>query len=190
MYYMQTSMPYRYASQDSFRYLAHHGIKGQKWGIRRYQNPDGSLTAAGAKRYNAATIGRELNKNERHMATDKTRLAVARMKREKAYNRENDRKVEKYDKKIEKYEARVKDGEKRAKELISVASKKGYSVSSKEVTRIGNKGKTFAAAYFGGIPGLAVKSIIDYKRVSDYGSKYGSEVGGIVRGNKYRVNRN
>ena len=32
-------------------YLEHHGIKGQKWGIRRYQNPDGSLTEAGKKRY-------------------------------------------------------------------------------------------------------------------------------------------
>ena len=31
--------------------LYHHGIKGQKWGIRRYQNPDGSLTPAGKKRY-------------------------------------------------------------------------------------------------------------------------------------------
>ena len=31
-------------------YLAHHGIKGQKWGVRRYQNKDGSLTAAGKKR--------------------------------------------------------------------------------------------------------------------------------------------
>lgn len=31
--------------------LYHHGIKGQKWGVRRYQNPDGSLTAAGKKRY-------------------------------------------------------------------------------------------------------------------------------------------
>lgn len=31
--------------------LYHSGIKGMKWGIRRYQNPDGSLTEAGRKRY-------------------------------------------------------------------------------------------------------------------------------------------
>lgn len=31
-------------------YLTHHGIKGQKWGVRRYQNADGSLTPAGKKR--------------------------------------------------------------------------------------------------------------------------------------------
>ena len=30
--------------------IYHHGIKGMRWGIRRYQNPDGSLTAAGKKR--------------------------------------------------------------------------------------------------------------------------------------------
>lgn len=31
--------------------LYHHGIKGQKWGVRRYQNADGSLTVKGIKRY-------------------------------------------------------------------------------------------------------------------------------------------
>ncbi len=32
-------------------YLIHHGIKGQKWGVRRYQNEDGTLTDAGKARY-------------------------------------------------------------------------------------------------------------------------------------------
>ena len=29
--------------------LCHHGIKGQKWGVRRYQNEDGTLTALGKR---------------------------------------------------------------------------------------------------------------------------------------------
>lgn len=32
-------------------YLMHHGVKGMHWGIRRYQNPDGTLTPAGKSRY-------------------------------------------------------------------------------------------------------------------------------------------
>ncbi len=35
----------------STTYLAHHGIKGMKWGVRRFQKKDGSLTPAGKKRY-------------------------------------------------------------------------------------------------------------------------------------------
>lgn len=32
-------------------FLEHHGIKGQRWGIRRYQNKDGTLTSQGERRY-------------------------------------------------------------------------------------------------------------------------------------------
>ena len=47
-------------SENDWRYynsneLYHHGILGQKWGVRRFQNADGSLTSAGKKRYGAAT---------------------------------------------------------------------------------------------------------------------------------------
>lgn len=41
-------------------YLAHHGIKGQKWGIRRFQNEDGSLTPEGRERY--GQMGNEVYK--------------------------------------------------------------------------------------------------------------------------------
>lgn len=41
-------------------YISHHGIKGMKWGVRRYQNYDGSYTRAGMKRYNDS-----LNKYEK-----------------------------------------------------------------------------------------------------------------------------
>lgn len=36
---------------ESENYLQHHGILGQKWGVRRFQNEDGSLTDAGRDRY-------------------------------------------------------------------------------------------------------------------------------------------
>jgi len=38
-------------------YLVHHGIKGQRWGVRRYQNNDGSLTPAGRKKYDVNEDG-------------------------------------------------------------------------------------------------------------------------------------
>lgn len=44
-------------------FLAHHGIKGQKWGIRRFQNEDGALTKAGIERY-AEVSSKSIKVNE------------------------------------------------------------------------------------------------------------------------------
>lgn len=44
--------------------LYHHGVKGMKWGVRRYQNKDGSLTDAGKKHLNTYK-GKEINRAER-----------------------------------------------------------------------------------------------------------------------------
>lgn len=54
-----------YVILRSDEYLAHHGIKGQKWGVRRYQNDDGTLTSEGKVRYGAArTFDRKAKKGE------------------------------------------------------------------------------------------------------------------------------
>lgn len=48
--------------------LAHHGIKNQRWGFRRFQNPDGSLTEAGKRRY------RKLSDKEERIQSKKKEL--------------------------------------------------------------------------------------------------------------------
>lgn len=62
---------YNYGYSDS---IMHHGIKGQKWGVRRYQNENGSLTAAGKSRYKSFSTGRY----ERKVAENKEKAAEHR----------------------------------------------------------------------------------------------------------------
>lgn len=50
-----------------YGYLMHYGIKGQKWGIRRYQNSNGSLTAEGKRRYSKAKSFSDIRKTSRQI---------------------------------------------------------------------------------------------------------------------------
>lgn len=45
--------------------LYHHGIKGQKWGIRRFQKKDGTLTAAGKKRYDSDASSEQISTKQK-----------------------------------------------------------------------------------------------------------------------------
>lgn len=47
--------------------LYHHGILGMKWGVRRYQNKDGSLTAAGRKRYDTISSGKTTKAKDKYV---------------------------------------------------------------------------------------------------------------------------
>ena len=71
------------------RYLVHHGILGQKWGVRRYRNEDGTLTEAGKARY--STDGKRLD--PRNMSTKQLQEANERLNLENNYRQMTGRKV-------------------------------------------------------------------------------------------------
>lgn len=62
--------------------LYHHGVKGQRWGVRRYQYADGTLTPAGRKRYRITNSDNSVQKYSRLMgmkvkdATNKARTQI------------------------------------------------------------------------------------------------------------------
>lgn len=64
---------YNYIS--SYDELYHHGIKGMRWGVRRFQNEDGTLTAQGRQRYKDYRSDQSTRRSlTRHVAADKKNL--------------------------------------------------------------------------------------------------------------------
>ena len=86
--------------------LYHHGIKGQKWGVRRYQNADGSLTEAGKKHY--GSIGR---------LTGMTSIARAVYRHDAGYKNASEKKKKALDKNFEAAENNIIYGNRGAKRI-------------------------------------------------------------------------
>ena len=105
--------------------LYHWGIKGMKWGVRRYQNEDGSLTPAGKKRY-SKEYTKLMKKAKRNVS--RAQLEILLQAEDKAYD-------DMYNGEFDKFNARQKE-----KYGENYMDRKGYSNDySKELDRLFEK---------------------------------------------------
>lgn len=75
--------------------LYHHGVKGQKWGVRRFQNEDGTLTAAGKNREYKKSLrtDKKIRRDLESKAYDSARFANVYSKKSKSYSKKYEKAV-------------------------------------------------------------------------------------------------
>lgn len=119
-------------------YLAHHGIKGQKWGIRRYQNEDGTLTAEGRARYlnpdgSLNELGKkELSRSDRKAVNKDYKRGIAK-EYTKTYNKASeleDQSDEAWEKASEKYKSLGKNWLQRIRAVTAAQKGNGTKEAS------------------------------------------------------------
>lgn len=72
-----------YANETDGAFIAHYGIKGMRWGVRRFQNRDGTLTAKGRERYGGEQA-RKYKEGESSIASKKLSKALRKGDKVKA----------------------------------------------------------------------------------------------------------
>lgn len=171
--------------------LFHYGIKGQRWGIRRWQNEDGSLTPDGRKRYSgtygptdrgARHLQRDLNKFDKQQAYVIGDYEAYKQKANKYANKalnkmgkygQEDKRAQKVSQKATKYLKKMLDShshleemEKKTWQMMANAHTLGYDVSSTKIARDAHKGMTY------------------FDELMRYGN-----LNGVVIGNQFKVRR-
>ena len=106
-------------------YLAHYGIKGQKWGVRRYQNTDGSLTSEGKAR------AKKEYKADNKEAFEKGKVATVYARASEKATKEYNRFQNKYEKNPTEKNKVLLEAHKRAKNELNKASKDSLDTVNK-----------------------------------------------------------
>lgn len=162
--------------------LAHYGVPGMKWGVRRYVDTNGNLTAKGQKRYSEKNTIRNLNKLSKDMSKTRYRQALVQNKLSKAIERGNTKKTAKYRDLNKTLSKSLSTGERQTEKLLNNAKKSGINVNTTEHKRYVNAGKRIAQ-YLLFTPAATIGTVKDVYR----GYKYGAESAGVVKTKRYRA---
>ena len=164
-------------------FLEHHGIKGQKWGVRRYQNLDGTLTPAGRKR-KAKQYQDLLNEQDKEATRQIGRVMKSTSAAERAAARGNQKRAEEKAKEALEAQKIWQEIDSQTWKTFAEAVSEGYNVTAKRVYRNTEMGRSFVTTALTGPIGNAA---INLYRQSKFYKEYGEQAPWAVAGQQYRV---